>query len=448
MQTGDDLIVALASAPGIAGVAVVRLSGANALSVAQQVAGARRWPHAVMQYCTLREPDSGDPLDRGYVVCFHRPRSYTGDDVVEFHVHGSPTGVDRLIATLCSLGARVAQPGEFTFRALQAGKLDLAQAEALVDVLHAGGAGQHVAALHHLDGATGRAIDALRRPVLHAIAEVEARLDFAAEPHLAAFDARPLRAELAALANQMRALAATAHAGRIRMRGARVVLVGAPNAGKSTLLNALCGSDRAIVDARPGTTRDTLEVRTAPWGTAITWIDTAGMRQTSDPVEAEGTRRAQAELAAADIVLWVVDQSALPGPVPNFAGVLLPVRAKGDLAAHPSVAAHPLLATATVVCAARQDGIEGLRKTIVSRVQRLAAVAGDGVAVARQRHADQLVRAAAALERAMAVLDAEPALELAAADLRDGIDALDELTGPMTPDDVLGAIFSEFCIGK
>ncbi len=428
--------------------AVVRLSGPGASTSVQQLTGDASLPHATMRLRTLRDPGTGQLLDRGYVVHFHQPRSYTGEDVVEFHVHGAPAGVDRLLAALCRLGARVARPGEFTFRALLAGKLDLSQAEALLDVLHAGGADQHRAALQHLDGVTSRMVDALRTPLLRATAEIEARLDFAAEPHLASFDAEPLRADLAGLASRMRALAATAEAGRIRVRGARVVLVGAPNAGKSTLLNAVCGNDRAIVDARPGTTRDTLEVRTAPQGTAVTWIDTAGLRQTDDPVEAEGTRRAHAELATADLVLWVVDQSEPPGQMPGAKSPLVAVRTKGDLAVHPAVQAHPQLANAQVVSAARGVGVQAVLDVVVGEVRKLSATAGDGVAVARQRHADQLGRAAAALERATAQLDGEPALELVAADLRDALDALDELTGPMTPDDVLGAIFSEFCIGK
>jgi len=443
-----DLIVALASAPGIAGVAVVRMSGEGVLEAAQRVTGERTLPHATLTYCTLRDPRTGSIIDLGYVVRFQRPRSYTGEDVVEFQVHGSPAGVDRLVDALYFVGARAARPGEFTMRALLAGKLDLAQAEALLDVLHAGGADQHAAALQHLDGATSRAIADLRAPLLRATSDIEARLDFAAEPHLAVFDPHPLRDRLVDLAQRMRALAATANAGRIRVRGARVVLAGAPNAGKSTLLNALCGADRAIVDARPGTTRDTIEVRTAPHGTAITWVDTAGLRATSDPVEAEGTRRATAELGGADIVVWVVDQAVPPDPMPPTRVAVVAVRNKADLPVHPAVACHPLLASASQVCAARGEGVSELRDRLVDHVRALASVGGDAVAICRQRHADHLVRAAAALDRAVILINIDPALELVAADLRDALDALDELTGPLTPDDVLAKVFSEFCIGK
>ncbi len=410
--------------------------------------------HAVLRYSALRDPATGELIDRGYVVVFAGPRSYTGEDCAELHVHGAPVGIDRVLRACCALGARVAQPGEFTWRAVLAGKLDLAQAEGLHDLLHAGALAQHRAALRHLDGELSRAIDALRLPLLHALADIEARIDFAAEPHLAAFDTGPLVAQLAQLVQQVLVLAGTARAGRVRHQGARVVLAGAPNAGKSTLLNALIGRDRAIVDARPGTTRDTLEVPTAVEGVHVTWIDTAGLRQTDDPIEQQGADRARRELLAADVVLWLVDQTlpaseAVP-PLVQPPTERLTVRTKGDCSPHPTVPAHLLLGDAHQVSGLTGMGVPGLIHSVADVVRQLAlGPRPDQVAVARQRHAEALLAAAEALDRAIGVLGgAQPALELGAADLRDAALALDELTGPTTPDDVLAVIFSQFCIGK
>lgn len=451
MSVQAHTIVALASASGIAGVAVVRLSGSEAVAIASALCASTDMPHGQMQLRTLREPLTNAPIDTGYVVYFGAPRSYTGEDIVEFHVHGSPAGVDRLIAACCAGGARIADRGEFTQRALGNGKLDLAQAEGLLDVLHAQAEHQHNAALAHLDGRLSRAIDLLRQPLLRVTAEIEARIDFAAEPHLAHFDRGPIRALLLDIAERTQALAATAQAGRVRLRGARVVLAGAPNAGKSTLLNALVGHDRAIVDPRPGTTRDTLEVATAPEGVLVTWIDTAGLRLATDSVEAQGTARALGEVEHADLVLWIIDQGAPPSALPATTASVLRVRNKSDGPEHPSVRTDPQWHQSLAVCALNGDSIDELRRAVVNQVRSLGSIGqGAQVAIARQRHADGLQRAEQAVRAALAQLEplAELALELVAADLRDAIDALDELTGPMTPDDVLAAIFSEFCIGK
>lgn len=453
---GRETLVALASAPGPAGVAVVRLSGPRAHAIARALSGRDDLPHATLQFCALRDP-RGALVDRGYVVALHGPRSFTGEDVAELQVHGSPAGVAWLIDACVHLGARRARPGEFTWRALHAGKLDLLQVEALGDLLQARSESQHRAALQALDGDLSRQLAELRAPLLAATAEVEARLDFAAEPHLAALDAAPLRSAWLDLAARMRTLAETARQGRLRLRGARVALYGAPNAGKSTLLNALLGVDRALVDHRPGTTRDTLEAALAPEGLLMTLVDTAGVREAEDPVERQGTERARREAEAADVVLWCVDGSQplprdvadpaeLPAPWPPQ--VLL-VLTKADLPLHPEVAAWPRASAALRLHAGAADDVARLRRRLAERVAALAeGPRGEQVVVSRERHAAALRDAAESLDRASEALDTGAPLELVAADLRDAVYALDELTGPMTSDDVLGAIFSQFCIGK
>lgn len=454
-----ETIVAPATAPIASGVAIVRLSGPEAHAIAARLGGLTHLPHGQLQLVRLVDPADGAVLDRGFVVGWHAPRTLTGEDIAELQVHGSPAGLQRLQSACVRLGARPARAGEFTWRAFLAGKLDLAQVEALADLLHAEAEGQHKAALDQLDGVLSRHIDGLRRPLLAVLAQVEARLDFAAEPHLATLDSAPLCAQLTALQQHMLSLSATATAGHVRLHGARVVLYGAPNAGKSTLLNALVGSDRALVDHRPGTTRDTLEVRTAPQGLLVTWIDAAGIRQTEDAVERMGTERALAAVATADVVLWCRDGSApvphqLPAPPRLPQATLLRVLTKADLpqhADHVAAGAEPAAGwrDAVTLSAHRAADVDALRQQVVDAVAVLARgpVAATAV-ITRQRHADALASAAEAVGRAIATLQAGDPLELTAADLRDAAAALDELTGGLRSDDVLGEIFSAFCIGK
>jgi tRNA modification GTPase len=443
----SDTIAALATAPGSAGVAIVRLSGPLALPIACRLTGREpsALPHGLLKFGALRDAD-GQLIDRGYVVVLRAPHTFTGEDVAELQVHGSPAGVARLLEVVAQLGARPALPGEFTLRAFEHGRLDLVQAEALADLVSAHSESARQAALQHLDGAFSQALAALRTPILHALAEVEARLDFATEADVGLLDRQDLAHKLAELQTHVASLLGTARAGRLRLQGARAVLYGAPNAGKSTLLNALCGVDRALVDDRPGTTRDTIEVTTTPEGIRLTWIDTAGVRETDDPVERQGTARARAEAAQADVVLWIQDGHAPPSDPPPPAGqaVILTVRTKADLPLHPDHGRHD-----HAVSVHAGLGIDALRQAVVQAVRDLGELPrGQQVAIARERHAEGLRQALDALERARLALAQDEPLELPAADLRDAALALDELTGSVTPDDVLGAIFSQFCIGK
>jgi len=451
-----DTLVALATAPQPAGVAIVRLSGPRAHAIACRLAGRSLLEPARLTFCSLRDLD-GALLDRGYVVVLPGPRTFTGEDVAELQVHGSPAVITRLIEVSCLLGARPALPGEFSRRAFVHGRLDLTQAEALLDLLSARTEAARMAALEHLDGGLCRALADLRQPIVHALADVEARLDFASEADVDALDTERLAGDLDDLQRRIEALAGTARAARVRLHGARVVLYGAPNAGKSTLLNALCGSERALVDARPGTTRDTIEVPADLAGLGVSWIDTAGVRDAEDPVEARGAARATAEARAADVVLWLQDAGAPlaelpdPGEPPptqeHPPPQVLRVLSKCDRPRHPAPETDPAWAAALRLSVQDGVGLESLRQAVARAVRGLAEARADGVALHRARHTEALARAAESLARAREALATLP-LECVAADLREAADALAEVTGVVAPSDVLAAVFGQFCIGK
>lgn len=450
-----DTIVACASGAAVAGVAVLRLSGPLAINIGARIAGLRpaQLGHARMRLRRLRDGE-GATLDRGYVVAFVGPRSFTGEDVCELHVHGSPAVCERIIDHACGLGARPAQPGEFTRRAFFAGKLDLAQAEALQDLVSARSEAARALALEHLDGRTGALLRALREPVVAALAHAEARLDFAEHEDVGGLPEQ-LVVDIADVAARMRTLAATARAGRARIEGVRVALYGAPNAGKSTLFNGLIGDDRALVHHEPGTTRDVVQVHTTIDGLPLCWLDTAGIREGSGDVEFAGIQRANAAVATADIVLWLTDRSVatngvrhgdVPPPPDGPADrVVLRYLSKADLRPDPSHTTAPH----RPICAHRPADLLAITGDIVRAARTLThPPVADGAVLARTRHAVALLCAATAIERAHVGLRQGLDLELIAADLRDAADALAEVTGEIAPDDVLDAVFSSFCIGK
>lgn len=450
---GQETIVALATAPQPAGVAVVRLSGPLAGPIALSLSGRDTLPHGQLCFGPLRDA-GGALLDRGYVVHFAGPRSFTGEDVAELHLHGSLAVVDRVLDVCVAHGARLARPGEFSLRAFEHGKLDLTQAEALADLIAARTEVGREAALAHLDGALSRELEALRQPVLRLLAEVEARLDFSHEGEVGVLDRAHARALLVALQTRLDVLLAGARASRVRLRGARLALYGLPNAGKSTLFNALCGRQRALVDSRPGTTRDVLEAEAVLGGVLVTLVDTAGLRDTNDPVEAAGTRLATEEARQADLVLWLHDASTSepPPPAPRSLpgareAIVLAVRTKADLAAQPAAVAG-FDPAALLVSAHTGQGMAALREAVDSALRGLAHSSGSEARALRSRHVAGLQTARQAADAALQALDTGLPLEFAAGDLREVATALGEVVGVLVPDDVLGAIFSQFCIGK
>ncbi len=441
----DDTIAAIATAAGAGGVGVVRVSGARAREIAEAVCGKKVRPrHA--HYARFHD-EHGETLDDGIALYFKAPASYTGEDVVELQAHGSPAVLQQLLARCCALGARMARAGEFSERAFLNGKLDLAQAEAVADLIAAGDARAARAARRSLDGVFSRRVDALADSLLRLRVHVEAAIDFADEP-LDTLGGDALRSGLAQATDDLDALLREAERGQKLRDGLHAVIVGPPNAGKSSLLNALAGSERAIVSDIAGTTRDLLRETVRVDGVELTLVDTAGLRSGGDMIEREGMRRAAAELTGADLAIIVLDAREIDlgrtAVAEAIAGVpqRLWVMNKADLLAQP-----PADDGDSVWVSARTGaGLEHLH----ARLRALAAGAGDGVEgtfSARARQVDALRRAALELAGARQWLDGDM-LELAAEALRVAHDTLGEITGRVAPDDLLGHIFSSFCIGK
>ena len=441
-----ETIVAVATGAARAGIGVLRLSGPQARRIGETVLGRRLLPRRA-QHGRFSDR-TGETIDDGIALYFRGPRSYTGEDVVELQAHGAPTVLARLLRRCLQLGARAARPGEFTERAFHNGKLDLAQAEAVADLIAAGSEAAARAARRSLDGEFSRRVDAVTEHLIGLRMYVEAALDFPDEgiDFLAAPElATRLHDTRAALA----ALRADAARGQRLVDGLHVVIVGAPNAGKSSLLNALAGSERAIVTEHAGTTRDLVRETLDLEGLQLTLVDTAGLRAAPDAIEAEGIRRARAELARADLALAVLDATmpaAAADLVAELAGVpsVLWLHNKSDLsgeAPHDEARAD---GTHLWLSARTGAGLDRLR------AQLHALAAGEhagGSFSARQRHLDALARADAALATAAERLR-EEAAELAAEELRDAQAALGEITGTFDAEALLGRIFAGFCIGK
>jgi len=443
-----DTIFAPATAPGRAAVAVVRLSGPLAGETLVSLAGLRPSPRrAVVR--KLKDVE-GCVLDEALVLWMPGPASYTGEDSAELHLHGGPAVVAGVLGALAGLGLRLAEPGEFTRRAFENGRLDLAQAEGVADLIEAETEAQRRQALDQLDGALGRAREAWRSDLVEALALFEAAVDFPDEdlPEDVAARAHPALERLVGALRS--ALDGVERAERVR-DGFTIALIGAPNAGKSTLLNALSRREAAIVTATPGTTRDVIEVALQLSGYKVILADTAGLRETLDEVEAEGVRRALRRAEGADLRLWVVDGSggdATPAPDALRPGDLCLV-AKADLPAR-DAATRALVEAAALglephrLSAHLAEDVAALETVLAERV--VAALgSGEPPAATRLRHAALLAEALQRLESALA-LSAEP--ELAAEDVRLAARALDRITGKIGPEDVLDRIFSTFCIGK
>lgn len=429
-----DTIFALSSGRPPAAVAVVRISGPRAAAVAGALAGHCPPPRQA-SLRTLREPGSHEVLDRALVLFFPGPRSATGEDIVELHLHGGRAVLARMLRTLGDMpGLRPAEPGEFTRRAHANGKLDLAEVEGLADLVAAETEAQRRQALAQASGALSQRVSGWRGRIVRALAFAEAGLDFADEGDVAADVASRIEAEIAPLVIELSQVLADAARGERVRDGLVVALCGPPNAGKSTLLNRLAGREVAIVSPSPGTTRDVLEVHLELAGQAVTLLDTAGLRETSEPVEREGVRRALARAEAADLVLWLSDTSAEPPPTMSGA---LRLRSKADASGD---APPGWLA----VSAATGRGLPELLAGIEAEAARIAG--GEPALVTRARQRLALVAAAEALERALAPHAGRE--ELQAEELRLAARALDRLIGKVDVEDVLDALFSTFCIGK
>ena len=445
MDPVTDTIVAIATAAGAGGVGIVRLSGPQARQIGETVAGRALLPR-IAAYARFTEAD-GEIIDDGIALDFRAPASFTGENVVELQGHGSPILLRQLVARCIALGARQAVAGEFTQRAFLNGKLDLAQAEAIADLIAAGDERAARAARRSLDGVFSHRVEALMAQVLAIRVHVEAAIDFADES-LDTLGGAVLRERLGDVIEQLSGLRGEAERGRSLRDGLHVVLVGPPNAGKSSLLNALAGSDRAIVTEIPGTTRDLLQEAIRIDGVELTLVDTAGLREAFDPIEAEGIRRARAELQRADLALVVLDardpDAGRAAVADDVAGVprCLWLHNKADLL--PSV---PALDEDALAVSARSGlGLDALHQRLLAW-SGAGEAAGDGAFSARTRHVQALADAAGHLHAAAVELGRER-LELAAEALFQAHDSLGGIGGRVGADALLGHIFAAFCIGK
>jgi tRNA modification GTPase len=429
---------------------VVRVSGPATRRIAAGLLGDVPDPRYA-RLCAFADA-FGQPIDAGLALFFPGPHSFTGEDVLELQGHGGPVVVDLLLARVLELGARLARPGEFTERAFLNDKIDLAQAEAVADLIDAGSAQAARAALRSLAGDFSREVRELEAALTELRVYVEASIDFPDED-VEFLQSPEVKTRAADIEARFEAIGAAAAEGRALRDGLNVVIAGKPNAGKSSLLNRLAGYDAAIVTPIPGTTRDVLRERIQVDGLPIHIVDTAGLRHTTDEIEGEGVRRALAEAGRADLVLYVVDASEAPSraeleaelatlppgvPVTLVMNKLDRVKAPGEL---PAAAGRPALGISALTGA----GLDALRAFL----KDTAGYHGEGGAfTARRRHLDALARARTHAREALRLLESALQFELVAEELRRAHLALGEITGEVTSDELLGRIFGSFCLGK
>jgi tRNA modification GTPase len=443
-----DTIAAIATAPGRGGIGIVRVSGRDCRLIAEAVLGRVPAPRSAELH--RFQDAAGEPIDEGIALYFPGPASFTGEDVLELQGHGGPVVMDLLLGRVLALGARAAEPGEFTQRAFLNDKLDLAQAEAVADLIDSGSAQAARAALRSLQGEFSSQVHDLAESVLELRMWVEAAIDFP-EEEVDFLGDRALGARLEFIRRRCAELTETARQGTLLRDGLTIVIAGRPNAGKSSLLNRLAGYDAAIVTPVPGTTRDVLREHIEIDGLPLHVLDTAGLRESPDEVEIEGIRRAHREIERADRVLFVVDAAdpqavaaidadlaALPTDAPRTVVFNQIDRAGGEPRVGPDARLH--------LSAATGAGLELLRQHLKDCVGFHPS--GVGVLSARTRHLDALRRARAHVEEAHRLLTERHAGELVAQELTDAQKQLGEITGEVTREDLLGRIFASFCIGK
>lgn len=467
----SDTICAIATAAGEGGIGIVRLSGPDALSIADRVVRVRSGKsltsiasHTLHLADLVLPPTMGDngdhgldrkavPFDEALIVYMKAPRSFTAEDVVEVHSHGGPVVLGLLCEACVRAGARMAAPGEFTKRAFLNGRLDLTQAEAVLDTIRAKSAIGLRMAQRHLHGELAREVDGARSILLGVLAHVEAGIDFV-EEDITFVQREELERAIKRAAMVIGKLEATARDGRVLREGARVVIVGRPNVGKSSLMNGFLKQERAIVTPVPGTTRDVIEESIDLDGVVVRFVDTAGIRETTDLVEQEGIRRTQSAQTDADLVLVVIDGHAnltdedrqILKTVSN-SNYLIAMN-KGDLAQAVGRSDLPFGAEVFVTSAKTGLGLEELKVAIRARLVSPGFEVNEDLVVTNVRHRTALRCAQDSLAHASESVRMGLAGELIAMDLRVAADALGEITGTITTDDILDKVFAEFCIGK
>jgi tRNA modification GTPase len=439
----EDTIAALSTPPGEGAIAVVRLSGPEAMEIGRRIFRGQDFRHRSAVFGRL--VDGEEIVDEVVATAFQAPGSYTGEDVLEISCHGGMLVSARVLETVLKAGARAAGPGEFTQRAFLNGKMDLTQAEAVMDLIRAQTPLAARAATEQLRGRIGKEILEIRETLLDIVAHVEAYIDFPDED-IDPDTGTAMRLRMIVARTRITNLLATADEGRILREGVRLAICGRPNAGKSSLLNRLLGYDRAIVSPTPGTTRDTIEELLNLRGIPFRVVDTAGLRETPDAIEREGVRRAREAVEAADIVLHIIDateQEALDDPAAAEDEIV--VLNKIDLAEIQNPKSK--IQNALAISCATGEGLDALVEAISSRV-RQGQPMGDSLAAINARHQACLSRASAALDAAIERFDAGTEPEFVAVDLRAALDAAGEVVGVVDTDDILGRIFGSFCIGK
>lgn len=453
----SETIVAIATAiiPQQGSVGIVRLSGATAVDIARMLfdaPGKQDWSSHRIIYGYVRHPETKQIVDEALLLLMLQPRSYTREDVVEFHCHGGIIAVQEVLQLCIARGARLAQPGEFTLRAFLNGRIDLTQAESVVELVSAQSKTASQVALAGLQGKLGGSIRDLRSICLEILAEVEARIDF--EDDLPPLNEAQIKQQLATVLHQVKGILATAEQGELLRSGLKVAIVGRPNVGKSSLLNAWSKSDRAIVTELPGTTRDAIESNLVVGGIPVKLIDTAGIRETEDTVEQIGVERSRQAAMSADLVLLTLDATAgwTPGETEIYAQVkhrpVILIINKIDLAHPQKIDYPPEINSVVATSAARHQGIDRLEAAILALAIRGNITAQDTEMAINQRQASALTKAKVALEQVQATVAAQMPLDFWTIDLRGAIQALGEVTGEEVTESVLDRIFSRFCIGK
>ncbi len=447
----QDTIAAQATASGEGGIAIVRISGGECERILSRVFRAKNGRSLVNRVLTFGHVvDGGRVIDEAMAVLFRAPYSYTREDVAEIHCHGSDVLVRKILLLLLAAGARMAEPGEFTCRAFLNGRVDLSQAEAVMRMIRAGSDRAMTSAVRQMEGGVSAFVRTAREAIIALLAEIAAAIDFPDEIEESE-TAQQVHARCFEIAEKLKA-SCDPRAGRIEDEGLRVVLCGRPNAGKSSLLNALIGGERAIVTDIPGTTRDTLTESLQIEGIRVCLTDTAGLRETGDAVERIGVERARKALDEADVRVLVLDGScaieeedreALFGLSPHIV-----VLSKGDL---PSVVSSAMAekefldAKIISVCAPKGEGLDALKKTLVSFAPLDGA---ESSMLSQARHVQAAMNACVSLEDAMRSIDDGMPLDVCAVDLSAALDALGEITGETMSEQVISEVFARFCVGK
>ncbi|TVQ51206.1 MAG: tRNA uridine-5-carboxymethylaminomethyl(34) synthesis GTPase MnmE [Spirulina sp. DLM2.Bin59] len=456
MEQGET-IAAIASAvvPHQGSIGIVRLSGQGAVAIARQLfhaPGSQLWESHRILYGYIRHPETGLTVDEALLLLMLAPRSFTREDVVEFHCHGGMMPVQQVLQLCLAAGARLAEPGEFSLRAFLNGRLDLTQAESVADLVGARSPQAAQMAIAGLQGKLAQPIRQLRGQCLDILAEVEARIDF--EEDLPPLDEGAIAAQVAKVRQQVAQILATADRGELLRSGLKVAIVGQPNVGKSSLLNAWSRSDRAIVTDLPGTTRDVVESSLTVGGIPVQVLDTAGIRETGDQVEQMGVRRSRQAAAAADLILFTLDaqQGWTAAEAEIYAQIqhrpLILVINKSDLANPESVQYPPEITAVVTTTAIAQAGIDQLEAAILAHVHSEKITAADLDIAINQRQAAALTAAQRALIHVEEAIATPLPLDFWTIDLRSAIQSLGAITGEDVTESVLDQIFSRFCIGK